>query len=566
MKKKIFLTLVMSVIFALTFVLMVSAATTTHAGKEIDIDTTVTLDNGTVCNLFDKDGNALTWYLDANDELKSIRTDDQQMWWHTESWNEVTNVGITFEDGTTVNKNKFVVVNMMDDDVVKNAGAESCFGNPVTNFKHVFNGCPNLEYLYLRLDTTGFFQTAFTGASKLKYVNIAELTLLAESRGGQQFSGCTSLFAGQILDLSNTKLKEFQGGGIFAKVPISGLILPTTFIPSRFSEWAFQENPTTSFVYPDVLTSVYAYSFKNCANLEIVYLNGSIESVGKDAFLNCSKLEKVFFVGTKAQLETMLANTDATGNNYFLALAGEDNKNIISYAEYQKLQDKSGKYFIYDYSYCEAYNNGNHTVVGENPCVGTCSVCQMAIVKHSADAELTVSYVYANFAQNGQKITSCANDGCTYEVSEEIDALFTCLGYSASEGTMGGGIALGFKVNSEAIAAYTEATGKTIAYGVFAVSQSKLGTNNIFGENGEMTEGVLGSEIKTSHTVFEIKITGIPEDKADVKLALGAYVAVTDGEATEYSYMQPGTPAENEKYCFVSYNDVVGAPATGEAE
>jgi len=376
MKKKIFLTLVMSLVFAFTLVLMASAVT--HAGKEMDINATVTLDSGKTVRLFDDEGNALTWYLDANGELQSIRTDDQQIWWHTEGWNEVTNVGITFKDGTTVNKSQFVVVNMMDDGVVKNEGASEHFNKPVTNFKHVFSGCSNLEYLYLRLDTTGFFQTAFSGASKLKYVNIEELTMLAESRGGQQFSGCTSLFEGQILDLSKTKLIEFQGGGIFAKVPIKGLILPATFKPERFSEWAFQENPTTSFMYPEILTSVYGYSFKNCRNLETVYLNSSITSVGKEAFLNCSKLEKVFFVGTKAQLEAMLENTDATGNNYFLDVAGENNKNLISYADYKKLENKNGKYMVYDYSYCEAFKNGVHNVDVENmtnACVGTCSVC-----------------------------------------------------------------------------------------------------------------------------------------------------------------------------------------------
>ena len=46
-----------------------------------------------------------------------------------------------------------------------------------------------------------------------------------------------------------------------------------------------------------------------------------------------------------------------------------------------------------------------------------------------------------------------------------------------------------------------------------------------------------------------------------MKLAMGAYVAVTDGEATEYSYLQPGAPDGNEKYSFVSYNDIVAKPS-----
>ena len=41
------------------------------------------------------------------------------------------------------------------------------------------------------------------------------------------------------------------------------------------------------------------------------------------------------------------------------------------------------------------------------------------------------------------------------------------------------------------------------------------------------------------------------DEHKDIKLAMGAYVAVTDGEITEYSYMQGGKLNENEKYCFV---------------
>ena len=61
---------------------------------------------------------------------------------------------------------------------------------------------------------------------------------------------------------------------------------------------------------------------------------------------------------------------------------------------------------------------------------------------------------------------------------------------------------------------------------------------------------------------FELKIVGFTDTQKDTKLAMGAYVAITDGETTEYSYMQGGEPNENEKYCFVSYNDIVGAPST----
>ena len=111
----------------------------------------------------------------------------------------------------------------------------------------------------------------------------------------------------------------------------------------------------------------------------------------------------------------------------------------------------------------------------------------------------------------------------------------------------------------------TEATGKTLKYGVFAVLQSRLGDNDVFSEDGTVAEGAINADITSyEFALFELKIVGFTEEYKDIKLAMGAYVAVTDGETTEYSYLQSGTPNENEKYCFVSYNDIVGAPSNDE--
>ena len=77
--------------------------------------------------------------------------------------------------------------------------------------------------------------------------------------------------------------------------------------------------------------------------------------------------------------------------------------------------------------------------------------------------------------------------------------------------------------------------------------------------NGVTQDGVISAEITNySFVAFDLKVIGFTDTQKDAKLAMGAYVAVTNGETTEYSYMQSGTPAENEKYCFVSYNDIVG--------
>ena len=180
--------------------------------------------------------------------------------------------------------------------------------------------------------------------------------------------------------------------------------------------------------------------------------------------------------------------------------------------------------------------------------------------KHDFSIFGGVSYV--RFNEEGTKILICAS--CGAQSYEKTTPLFTCLGYSAPENGIGG-IAVGFTVNNEAIAEYEEITGKTLKFGVFAVLQSRLGNNDVFAEDGTVADGVINAEITNYEFVaFELKIIGFTDTQKDIKLAMGAYVAVTDGEATEYSYMQAGTPNENEKYSFVSFNDIVGNSSTDE--
>ena len=169
---------------------------------------------------------------------------------------------------------------------------------------------------------------------------------------------------------------------------------------------------------------------------------------------------------------------------------------------------------------------------------------------------------YESYTEEGKKTMKCADCGAISYKS--VAPLFTCLGYSAPEDGRDG-IAIGFTVNNEAIAEYEEATGKTLKYGVFAVLKDRLGDNDIFSKDGAAADGVINADITSyEFALFELKIVGFTDDQKSIKLAMGAYVAVTDGESTEYSYMQGAEPNEGENYYFVSYNDIVGKPSTEE--
>ena len=173
----------------------------------------------------------------------------------------------------------------------------------------------------------------------------------------------------------------------------------------------------------------------------------------------------------------------------------------------------------------------------------------------------TISFVYVNgYANPGEMVTSCANEGCTHKVTTPAQALFVCLGYSASSYGKGG-VVVGYDINYEAISNYETITGKTVKYGVFAVKKDTLGQNEVFGENGEAANGVIKAEITgrgTHFNAFEIKVSGFTDENKDTKFAMGAYVSMTKDNVTEYSYMQDSIVGEAVgNYYFATYNEIL---------
>ncbi len=171
--------------------------------------------------------------------------------------------------------------------------------------------------------------------------------------------------------------------------------------------------------------------------------------------------------------------------------------------------------------------------------------------------EKALSITYTSYLSAGEGEYICTACDVTYTAATA--PLFTCLGYSAPEGERSG-ISIGYNVNIEAIEAYEEVAGKTLNYGVFAVLKDRLGDNSIFSEDGKSTNGVVSADITSyKFTSFDFKIVDFKEDQKSKKLAMGVYVATKDGEVTEYTYLQSGTPNENEKYYFASYDDIINA-------
>ena len=203
---------------------------------------------------------------------------------------------------------------------------------------------------------------------------------------------------------------------------------------------------------------------------------------------------------------------------------------------------------------------GKHSCTDDFNCETSlvCDVCEKTI-KEAMLHNMITRINYVNGYENvGVKAVECENNGCTVcNVNEAAEAMFTCLGYSVYEGG-NKGIAIGYTVSFSAVVEFETVNGQTVKYGVFAVSQEKLGDAYVFGKDGEVTKGAICADVsKHGLAAFELKIVGFANDQTDIPLAMGAYVLVKDGENVKYSYMQSESPTDDNKYSFVSYDGVL---------
>lgn len=360
MKKVLFVLTILALTCVLAF--SVSAATP-DSSKE-----SVTLDDGTICPIWDTDGDALIWYKSTENADDGYASYD-----YVKATSELVNyncgwtgesidgayqyqLGATFTvtgaSGAPYSASTMVVVNMMDDVKITSG---SNIGKPITALTKTFSGNKNLEYIYLPLGTVAINSESFKNCSKLKYCNLEDLTELRQINS-QAFNGCSILLAGKALDLSNSKLIKLLQGGI-ASIPVTSIKLPSTL--TTIGEWAFQScayvtsidfggatiksfstNSTfkgcnnlktiTGFktiVDSQLIKEFYGNTFAECRALESV--DGLIENkiltipsyctkIGNSTFYNCDAIRAVKFTGTSIEItQTAFYSLDSMEFMYF---------------------------------------------------------------------------------------------------------------------------------------------------------------------------------------------------------------------------------------------------------
>lgn len=540
MKKRILLTLAMALVLSLIFALSVFAdETSVHNGK-VDLDASVTLDDGTVCDLFDSEGNALIWYKNGSN-LESIRADDSRVKYKaTYGFNvgnktvgsvyvyEVSDMWIALESGT-IGKGNIVVLNLMDDDVKvnePNGTNQAYIGGIVNCVKTIQWANKILEYAYLRLDTAAIQQSAFNGCPKLKYVNVEDLTELRQIAGGSSFANCNVLFSDKTLDLTRTKLTNIGGQGTFNNTPICNIKLPATC--TYIEEWSFQSTKLTSFAFPENVAIIKGSQFNDTKTLVEIYIHKNTTTINNRAFNNTA-LERIFYVGTLEELNTLLDNTGADNNVPFWNVVGANRENIISYADYLALEDKSGSFVVYGYSYCEAYNDGKHTLTGN-------------AVMQAVDYFSPVLFA-----------DSCTVNGCGAAVIDEtktIGAMFVDYGYSATETAINGTYSMSqfYGVNKAEIEKF-KALGGSFEFGVVVAANA-----DPFGAlaNGTLSEDkvFVAEEKFFTYDYVSVGVAGITDETASKAIAFCMFVKNGDS----ICYLDGGKTVE--QIATKSYNDI----------
>ena len=431
---------------------------------------------------------------------------------------------------------------------------------------HMFNGCKKVwgEVVIPSTVTTikegTFNSTAITAFDFSKCVN---LTSIGGGYGGS-FANIDTVTSHDFS--ACVKLTKFDGPAMFeGSENLVSVILPAGLekIPHKTFAHCYK---LASLVVPASVTSIADESFHSARRGQSVmtftmFIQSDVKLNAKYVFRDSGAKVEFVMIGdmTAAQFKATNAGIDIVQSGSHSPL---DSIEVIDYLDpanpWSFVPGQARTSHVIVDNYCTTHALTGEHMAGDNPCVIICSDCGLATAKENPVHTEATTVEYANgFDYAGVKLVYCTNEGCAHKVSTEVQALFNFLGYSASEFEMGG-ISISYTVNKAAVSEYEAITGKTVTYGVFVVLEEKLGDGDVLDASGELTSGVLGTEIRNkTFDAFELKITGFTDDQKDVRLALGAYVITANDEETEFSYMQGEKPAEGDKYYFASFSEVL---------
>lgn len=209
----------------------------------------------------------------------------------------------------------------------------------------------------------------------------------------------------------------------------------------------------------------------------------------------CLPTGVIFFTGTKEQAQALI--NKSTYDRVF-----SSNSELVEWDSSvtdDEYVPSKGWRIVYNYNTCRAFYENAHDMNGKNT---------------------------PNVKSYFEKIT--VGDMCkrclSGVVSEEIDPLFVCKGYTVATFGNTFSVAQGFSVNKDAIKEYMKYE-PNFEYGLIAAS-NKTADNGLFAPS--LSGELCIPQDKLVHDYFDIKITGITSEFLNSKIVFCAYVRVSE--------------------------------------
>lgn len=409
----------------------------------------------------------------------------------------------------------------------------------------MFEYCESLEYVkmpeafmsegvYLDYDTSHMF----SGCKKLEKIeNLASFTKGMKVLDLKTFYNCYVLENVVLWD-GLEKLNERAFGNCKA---MTEFIFPDTVTVIGTGSTVFEScTSLKKLVLPKGPVSIGNYAFEKCTALTDVWMPQEASTFSAQVFGQCgSSLNVTFYFSTPNNTVTV-SNTTNNKDPYITAINTPNDSRIVYNAP---LSTK-----------CTVFYGEHNILAEENDCTKDiiCARCK-ALVSEAYDSHDAVTVIeYANgFLSIGYKKEYCQR--CAYSVEGNAPIMLECAGFSSPENGRGG-IVISFAINKSAMLEYTRANNVSFTYGVFAVAKNNLGDNNILNDDGSASDYVVKRELKANYGSFDFKLSGFEtEAQKSAQLAIGMYMIDNNGKII---YLQAENPKENEKYSFISYNDL----------
>ena len=359
--------------------------------------------------------------------------------------------------------------------------------------------------------------------------------------GARAFQSCKKT---QIIFSPTSKLQVIGDNAFTSCMAMTSLYIPSGVISIGTSAFSGCSYLATLENFENCkITEIKAGTFDSLPKLTTLKIPETVTSI-ENAFIGNKSLKKVYIPGSVTSIaDTFVKSSwENPPTNIVFVYTGKDasvlstctmlsTANVVPVSEFDEAKNYTGVNIVIGYSHCVVYNNGNHT-------------------NKLTDIALN------SYLEEGVALYECTVCGAS-EYGDKTPALFIYVGCSTPLNGRGE-ITIGFVPNYEAIETYEEITGKSLSFGVFAAEKNNLGASDIFDKDGNTPANIINADLTDiGCAMFDLRIVGFntPELKS-VQLAMGAYVAASKDGQTQYSYLQESAPSANEKYYFISYNDV----------